>query len=135
MSEEQVGKSRPANVTAQGGSVARPWRVWPAVLLIAVMGVAKLLPSWVEDGPAQLWMVAAFGPLLCGLLMMIWWLAASRARWWERVMGVLGIVIAAVATIALDHPSMRGPATMMLTIPMGLFLFGVGAIEIGRAHV
>ncbi|MFM2095565.1 MAG: hypothetical protein RIS70_2689, partial [Planctomycetota bacterium] len=132
MSEEQVENSRPANISAQSGSVARPWRVWPAVLLIAVMGVAKLLPSWVEDGPAQLWMVAAFGPLLCGFLMMIWWLTASRARWWERVLGVLVIAMAAAATIALAHPSMRGPAMMMLTVPMGLFLFGVGAIASRR---
>jgi hypothetical protein len=72
-------------------------------------------------------MVAVFGPLFGCLLLLIWWLAASRATWRERLFGFLGLVASAAITIALVHPSMRGSQTTYLTLPMGFFLFALAA--------
>src|SRR5437773_10928904 len=72
-------------------------------------------------------MVAVFGPLLGCLLLLIWWLAASRATWRERLFGFLGLVASAASTITLAHPTMRGAATTYFTLPIGFFLFGLTA--------
>ncbi len=106
----------------------RPLRIWPAIVLIVGMIFFRYLPGLVENGPAWLWASAAFGPMLCGLLIMIWWLAASRASWQERLVGLVGIIAAAAVTIVLLDRSMLGPAVMVLTLPMGMAAFGLGAL-------
>src|SRR3989454_2408318 len=72
-------------------------------------------------------MVAVFGPLLGCLLLLIWWLTASRATWRERLFGFLGLVAGAALSIALAHPTMRGAATTYLTLPLGFFVFALTA--------
>src|SRR5438105_678496 len=79
----------------------RPLRTWPAVILVVLMLGARFGPALFEEGAAKYWMVAVFGPLLGCLLLLIWWLAASRATWRERLFGFLGIIAAAAFTIAL----------------------------------
>lgn len=110
----------------------RSLRVWPAVILLGVMALLRSLPALIENGPAGLWMSAAFGPLLAGFCVLLWWLMLSRASWKERVVGFLGVVAFAAITIALIDPTMRGPAVMVLTIPLGTAGFALGAIAMGR---
>lgn len=110
----------------------RPLRVWPAIVLLAGMVIARLIPRLVDDGPANLWMSAAFGPILCGLLIVVWWLAFSRASWKEKIAGVAGIIGTAAITLIVIDKSMRGPGVMVLTIPMGTAAFGIAAILFGR---
>lgn len=69
----------------------RPLRSWPALLLVALMILARFGPAWFEDGLSTCWMITVFGPLVCCLLMLIWWLTASRATWKERLLGFLGL--------------------------------------------
>lgn len=107
----------------------RVLRVWPAVLLLVLMVAARIVPKFLEGGQGRYWIVANMGPALCGILLLIWWLAASRATWKERVFGFLGVVCALVVTFLLKDPTMRGPGTMYLTAPMGLLLFGIGAVR------
>ncbi len=106
----------------------KPLRIWPLIILLAGMVVFRLLPSLVEDGPANIWMSAAFGPALCGILILIWWLVASRATMWERIVGFLGIIASLILTLVLLAPSMRGPAVTVMTIPTGMAAFAIGAI-------
>ncbi len=103
-------------------------RVWPAVLLLVTMVATRFVPSMIEDGPPTLWMVAAFGPLLCSALVLVWWLVASRARWQERLIGLAGVVVGVCGTMILSDQSMRGPATMLITVPMGMAAFGLAAL-------
>lgn len=109
-------------------------RIWPAILFLAAMIVAKLLPSLVENGPSQIWMSAAFGPLLGALLVLGWWLLASRARWQERLLGLIGLAGTFGLAAVLLHPTMLGPAMLVLTIPMGVGAFAMGAIVLSRIH-
>lgn len=87
-----------------------PLRIWIPILLLPLMAFMRFVPDLVPNGPSMIWMASAFGPFLVGLLVMIWWLAASRARWFERVLGVLGLVGAVGIEQALCHPSMRSPS-------------------------
>jgi outer membrane protein assembly factor BamB len=117
---------RPASA-AGSRKVFRPLRAWSALLLALLMLAARFGPGISEDGAAQYWMVAVFGPLLCCVLLLIWWLAASRATWRERWFGFLGLVAGAAVSIALAHPTMRGAATTYFTLPLGFFVFALAA--------
>src|SRR5438874_3845747 len=108
-------------------SASRALRVWPAVILVALMIVTRFVPAFLEGGLAKYWMFTMMGPMVCCLLLVIWWLAASRATWKERVFGFLGLVASAALTVALVHPTMRGAATSYFTLPTGFFLFALTA--------
>ena len=108
-------------------SGSRPLRVWPGVLLVVLMIVARFVPAYLEGGLAKYWMFAMMGPMLCCLLLVIWWLAASRATWKERVFGFLGLAAVFAITMVLVEPLMRGPGTIAITLPMGMIAFVVGA--------
>ena len=112
----------------QPASRMKPLRVWPPVLLIIGMVVTRVMPNVMEDGPSWLWMAGAFGPLLCGALILIWWLLVSRATWQEKLIGFIGVIVAAAVTLMLVDASMLGPAVMTVTIPIGTACFGLGAI-------
>lgn len=117
--------------SAAGGSASaaayRKLRVWPALALVVLLVVARFLPAFLEGGYSRHWMISVFGPFLCCVLLVIWWLAASRATWRERVFGLLGLVGWLGVTLAAVHPTMRGPGTTYLTLPMGMVLFALGA--------
>lgn len=73
-------------------------------------------------------MIQAMGPLICATLVLLWWLTLSRARWFERLAGLLGVVGTCALIGLLVHPSMVGIGTMFLTIPVGMAAFGGAAI-------
>jgi outer membrane protein assembly factor BamB len=125
-----MGRSK--NKTADGDhqvetkvSRFRPLQVWPVLVLMLIVVGIQFVPEVVQDGPAMLWMISAFGPLLCSLLLMIWWMTTSRATWLEKIFGALAIVGILVLTGSLVDKSMLGPAMMMLTVPMGIGIFGL----------
>ncbi len=111
---------------------SRPLRTWPCLLLIALIIAARYGPGLLEGGLSTYWMIGVFGPMVCCLLLLIWWLAASRAMWKERVFGVIGLVGALVLTVLLVDPTMRGPGTLYLTVPMGMIGFAIGAMLFGK---
>jgi outer membrane protein assembly factor BamB len=112
--------------------VRRPLRTWPALFLVALMIAARYVPAFLEGGPTNYWMFTVFGPLLCCLLIAIWWLTASRATWKERVFGFLALAASLVVVLMLVHPTMRGPGTTYLTLPMGMILFALGTTLLRR---
>lgn len=134
MTIDQVPASSDAsNLTVGVQSTAlKPLRIWPALLLVAGMLIARWIPSLIEDGPSMIWMSAAFGPALFGILILLWWLLASRATWKERIVGFLACVLAFGLTVALVDKSLHGPVLLILTIPLGTALFAIGASLFSR---
>ncbi|HEX5223476.1 MAG TPA: PQQ-binding-like beta-propeller repeat protein [Verrucomicrobiae bacterium] len=106
----------------------RPLRVWPGVFLVVLMIGARFVPEYLEGGLSRYWMIAMMGPMLCCLLLVIWWLAVSRAYWKERVFGFLGLIAVFALTMVLVEPLMRGPGTIYITLPMGMTAFVIGAV-------
>ena len=106
----------------------QPLRIWVPLILLPLMVLARFLPDLVPNGPGMMWAVAAFGPVLVGLLVMLWWLFASRARWTERVVGLVALVgLFVVVGLVLDR-SMQGPLIIVMMIPMGIAGFAIGLI-------
>lgn len=109
----------------------RPLRIWIPALLLALMIFARFVPGLVDDGPSMIWAVAAFGPFLLGLIVLLWWLALSRASWKERGLGFAGIIVAFVLVALLLHPSIVG-LLPVITIPMGIGGFALAMIAGGQ---
>ncbi|MFN9718934.1 MAG: PQQ-binding-like beta-propeller repeat protein [Planctomycetota bacterium] len=95
------------------------------------MWLMRFVPDLIPNGPSYTWAVAAFGPLLIGLIVMLWWVAFSRARWFERILGVLGVVGFLVLEGILCHDSMQMLIPVM-TIPSAIAGFAIGCMIFGR---
>jgi len=110
----------------------RPLRVWPGLILAGLTVVARFGPRWLEGGMSRYWMIGAFGPLLCCLLVVIWWLTGSRATRKERLIGCLGLIVSFGVTWILLDSSMRGVGAVHITVPIGVIAFVLGTLFLAR---
>ncbi|NOY40242.1 MAG: PQQ-binding-like beta-propeller repeat protein [Planctomycetes bacterium] len=110
----------------------KPLRIWPPLLLLVGMVALWLIPRAIAEAPEVLQIIAALGPGVCGILIMLWWLLLSRATALERCVGFLGAGVAFAVTLLLIDKSMVMPGTLLLTIPMGTAAFAIGAILFSR---
>ena len=83
----------------------KPLRLWPgvaaAVLLVLVGYVIPIfVPSFAGLG--------MIGAVVCALLVILWWLLFSRARWYERLGAIVLMIAAALAVEYVVHPSIAG---------------------------
>ena len=112
-------------------NLMKPWRIWIPLLLLLLMLAAPFVPNLFQEPPANIWMVSAFGPVLVGLAILLWFCLVSRARWWERVLGMICIVLLLVGLTVLGDASFRGPPLLVLTIPLTIGGFALGALMFG----
>lgn len=106
----------------------RSVRTWPVALLLCAMVFCLFVPGLIEDGPSMLWAIKAFGPLLCCMAMLGWWVMFSRVRWFERIVAPAGLIGAASAVLSLSDTSMLRSAALVFTIPLGFAFFAVTII-------
>ncbi len=109
----------------------RPPRVWPGVLIVALMWLAITLParfssSGVTAPGVMEWVI--LGALGGTLLFFIWWLGFSRLRWGDRWRGFAIVLGALTAGIVYGfHPSMRQMVVPFYLLP-SVFLGVVAAM-------
>jgi len=108
--------------------MTKPLRLWPALLLMAVIVLCRYVPRFIEGASSQFWYVPVFFPLVASVLILIWWLIGSRATGREKVLGFLGFLAAVAVMTLLSHASMRGVITTYMTVPLGIIGFGLGAL-------
>jgi len=108
-------------------SQSKPLRIWPALLLAAIIVLCRYVPPFIEGASSQYWFVPVFFPMLASALILIWWLAASRATGREKLIGFFGFILALAMIVLLSHSSMRGLITTYLTLPLGMVGFALGA--------
>ncbi len=109
-----------------------PLRVWPAILLLVAMAGAKSIPFFVQDESMAILMASIMGPLVAGVLIVVWWIAMSRATILERIVGFMGVVIAGVVAAILSDTTMLGPGLILLGVPIGTAAFGIVTVLLGR---
>ena len=80
-------------------------RLWPGLILVVVQWLA-----WFGLGLIfpKLAIYGVFAGIICGLLVLVWWLLFSRALWLERIGAVILMVLAVIATKRVVHPSIAG---------------------------
>jgi outer membrane protein assembly factor BamB len=101
--------------------------MWPALALVAIIVLCRYVPPFIEGASSQYWFIPIFFPMLASALMLIWWLAGSRATGREKLLGFLGVIVVVTVIVLLSHASMRGLITSYLTLPLGMVGFGLGA--------
>ena len=101
--------------------------MWPAMSLAAIIVLCRYVPGYIEGASSQFWFIPIFFPMLASALMLIWWLAGSRATGREKLIGFFGVILALTVIVLLSHASMRGLITSYLTLPLGMAGFGLGA--------
>lgn len=121
----------PKSPSKPAASLMKPWRIWIPLLLLPLMVAARFVPDMLQDPPAKIWMVSAFGPLLVSLAILLWFCLVSRARWWERLLGVFGIVLLLVGLMVASDASFREAPFMVMTIPLTVGGFALGALLFG----
>jgi outer membrane protein assembly factor BamB len=88
-------------------AIRKPLRLWPGIVGAVLVALGWfVVPAVVPRvlGPAML--VGVFGVLVIAL----WWLIFSRARWYERVGAIILIIVALIVTKRLVHTSIAGGA-------------------------
>jgi hypothetical protein len=83
----------------------KPLRLWPGIALAALVLVARYIVPVVWLDGLLYGLMTSFA---AALLVLVWWLAASRAPWQERVEAVALVALGFLATPPLLHASIRG---------------------------
>ena len=116
-------------------TLRKPLRLWPGATAAAIVLLGYLaLVINPEFGGYVL-----MGAALFGLIILLWWLLFSRARWYERLAALPLMILAAfVAHTYVVHPSISGGAmgylTYVLAIPtLSVALVGWAAASRGLA--
>ncbi len=123
-----------SDITSEDRPVNRfkPLRRWFPIMVLPLMILARFVPDMWTDGPSWTWAISAFVPLLLSLLLLVWWLCFSRARYYERLLGLGALIAILVVQQVLAHDSMRGPAFMVVVIPTTIAAFALGLIFFGK---
>jgi outer membrane protein assembly factor BamB len=103
-------------------------RLWPALVLVAVLWLLGRVPVLVGEASPTVFMIGFFGPAACALLILVWWLAGSRATRREKLIGALGLAAILVITTLLAHPSVRGFSIIGNAVPWGFTAFVAGLV-------
>ncbi|MEK6337309.1 MAG: PQQ-binding-like beta-propeller repeat protein [Acidobacteriota bacterium] len=80
-------------------------RVWPGVVAVALQWFFWFGLPLIKPEVAMLGML---GGVVCGLLVVVWWLFFSRALWIDRLGALVFMVLAVLATRLIVHPSISG---------------------------
>jgi outer membrane protein assembly factor BamB len=97
----------------------KPLRLWPGVIIVILQWLLRfVVPAIVPSTIA----IGLFGGVICGLLIIIWWIFFSRAPRFERwIAPVLIIVALAVTSKLIDKSigtSMMGMMFLLYSIPV-----------------
>jgi outer membrane protein assembly factor BamB len=118
----------PEPTLTPASSVGTTLRWWPAAGLLAVMAGMKLIMLVLETPPLPVIMITFMGPAAVSVVILFWWLFASRASLKEKLIGLGGTVCAAVVASLLLHFSMKGMSFALYVMPTGFALFALSLV-------
>ncbi|RPI85756.1 MAG: hypothetical protein EHM42_06495, partial [Planctomycetaceae bacterium] len=126
-------EAAPATPADMGAPSVRPLRYWPALLLVALIWVSKVIPL-VLPGSFAGFIISMLAPLVAALLIIVWWAFFSRATRKEKIAGVVGLVAAGVIANALCHPSVQGFGMVLGGLPWGVTWFVIASTLLSVAR-
>jgi hypothetical protein len=116
------------------GSPAPLPRIWPPLVVLAVFWAAYSLWRWTELGASLgflgFLMLLAIGGA-AALLFVLWWLAASRVSWRERL-AVLAAAALAGGVACFYADRRLGPFLLVPGLPLVLSLWALGVLAARR---
>jgi outer membrane protein assembly factor BamB len=105
-----------------------PLRIWPALLLLALVAIAKAAPYVAQEMSVGLLMFAVNAPMVAGVGILLWWMFASRARSRERWLGPLAVVLIAIGSYFVLEPSVSGMGYPFFVVPTGVAAVGLALV-------
>lgn len=109
----------------QENSLGKTLRWWPAALLVFLMVLLRKLPDTMESPSLPVFMAGFMGPAALGILILVWWVFASRASWKEKLIGLVSVGAIGFAASALCHFTMKEMGLMIFVIPYGTAAFAI----------
>ena len=113
----------------------RPLRLWPGVAAAVLLVLIGYVVPIFAPRFAGLGMI---GAVVCALIVLLWWLFFSRARWYERLGAIALIIAAAFAEKYVVHPSIAGGAmgnlAYVLAIPTLTVALVAWAVRAAVSH-
>ena len=103
-------------------------RWWPAAVLVVAMVLIRKLPDLFESPSLGIFMLGFMGPAGLGILILLWWVVASRASWQEKIIGFVAVSMIGFVASSLCHFTMQGMSVMIFQIPFGFGAFAVPLI-------
>ncbi|MBI4908161.1 MAG: PQQ-like beta-propeller repeat protein [Acidobacteria bacterium] len=103
-----------------------PLRLWPALAAAALLLVAKYGSALLV--PDQAGGISVLGGLVFAAIVLIWWLAFSRASWTERLAAVALVALAIAATRPFLHPSITNGMMGMMQFVLGTPIVLLGLV-------
>jgi outer membrane protein assembly factor BamB len=100
-------------------------RVWPGVLIVALMWLVMKVPVWFELNPFAKFLSMFWGPIIAGTTFAACWLFASRIRWSDRVLVLFTFLAAGGLSILFIHKSMTAFGPIMFGLPVALTTWAV----------
>ena len=120
-----MSNSARADCSQPRNAIERTLRWWPAAILIASMALLRKLPVLFESPDPIVLTIAYVVPTGLAVLLMIWWIGASRARWKEKMIGTLAIAIIGLVSVVFSHYTMRSMGLMIFIVPYGILAFAM----------
>lgn len=82
----------------------QPLRLWPGVVAVVLQWIFwVIVPRVVPDGGP----IGMIGGIALGLVVLLWWLFFSRARWSDRIIALAALIAVAFATWPFLHVSIQ----------------------------
>ncbi len=105
----------------------KPLRLWPGLVIAGLVFLVWFIVPILVPGN-QAGMTGALGGAVGGLLVMLWWLFFSRARWLERLLAVALTALALVATPKILHVSVAKGGMGLLFLFYALPVLGMAFV-------
>lgn len=103
----------------------KPLRLWPGIAAAAVLLVSLFVLPFVLPSTATIALIAGY---VSALLIVVWWLAFSRARWYERLGALAAMALAVAVTRPLIDKSIAGGAMGNLQYGLALPVMSVALV-------
>jgi outer membrane protein assembly factor BamB len=92
--------------------------LWPGIALLAVFWLVRGWASTGEFARHKFFVGMLIAPLVVLLALLLWWLFASRLRWFDRLLVVATFVAVAAVTLVAADPSFRGLGLVVYALPI-----------------
>ena len=103
----------------------KPLRLWPGVILAVLLVLGRYVVPVVAPG---LMLYGVLGGVVGALLIVLWWLLFSRARWFERLGAVALMLVALFATSRVIDKSIAGGGMGMLFPILAIPILGLAFV-------
>ena len=111
----------------------KPLRLWPGVFIAILLVLVRFVLPVVSP---DMLMYSVLGGFAGGVLLALWWLLLSRARWFERLGAIALMIIGLYLAKRIVHESIAGGAMgylmYFLAIPVLGLAFVAGAVASRR---